>query len=133
MVFVDIVCHLDVLPMIGSTLFFAQRFSAVFLLAYVIWLITFFIFNQPFEFSTWVQFTNQQKFLIFTSAVALIIPLHAFIGLWTIGTDYFTQRTLGFLNNRLSQYAGLIRGTYTFLFTIWGFFIVFFILFIIWS
>ena len=133
MVFVDIVCHLDVLPMIGSTLFFAQRFSAVFLLAYVIWLVTFFILNQPLEYSAWAQFTNQQKFLFFTSAIALIIPLHAFIGLWTIGTDYFTQRTLGFLNNRLSQYAGLIRGAYTFLFTIWGFLIVFFILFIIWS
>ena len=118
MVFVDIVCDLDVLPMIGSTLFIAQRLSAVFILAYVIWLITFFILNQPFEFSTWVQFTNQQKFLIFTSAVSLIIPLHAFIGLWTIGTDYFTQRPLGSLNNRLSQYAELIRGAYTFLFVL---------------
>ena len=133
MVFVDIVCHLDVLPMIGSTLFFAQRFSAVFLLAYVIWLITFFIFNQPFEFSGWEQFTNQQIFLIFTSLVAVTILLHAFIGLWTIGTDYFTQRTIGFFNLQVAQYANLIRGGYTLLFITWGFLTVFFIFFIIWS
>jgi succinate dehydrogenase / fumarate reductase membrane anchor subunit len=119
--------------MIGSTLFFVQRFSAVFLLAYTIWLTTFFIFNQPFEFSAWEQFTNQQTFLIFTSLVALITLLHAFIGLWTIGTDYFTQRTIGFLNLQVAQYANLIRGGYTLLFIIWGFLTVFFILFIIWS
>ena len=119
--------------MIGSTLFFAQRFSALVLLAYTMWLTIFFVFNQPFEFSTWYQFTNQKTFLIFTSLVAITIPLHAFIGLWTIGTDYFTYRTLGFLNHRLAEYAGLIRGVYSFIFTIWGFFIVFLILFIIWS
>ena len=133
MVFVDFVSNMDVLPMIGSTLFFAQRFSAVFILAYTIWVITFFIFNQPFEFSAWEQFTNQQIFLIFTSLVALITLLHAFIGLWTIGTDYFTQRTIGFLNLQVAQYANLIRGGYTLLFIIWGSLTVFFILFIIWS
>ena len=133
MVFVNFVCNFGFLSMIGSTLFFVQRFSAVFLLAYTIWLATFFIFNQPFEFSAWEQFTNQQTFLIFTSLVALIILLHAFIGLWTIGTDYFTQRTIGFFNLQVAQYANLIRGGYTLLFITWGFLTVFFIFFIIWS
>jgi len=117
----------------GSTLFYIQRFSAVFLLGYLIWLIIFFIFNQPLEFTSWQIFTNQIEFRILTTLFAFISILHAFIGLWTVGTDYFTSRTLGFLNPVLAKYANFIRGAYTLLFCFIGFLIIFIILFTIWS
>jgi succinate dehydrogenase / fumarate reductase membrane anchor subunit len=117
----------------GSTLFYIQRFSAVFLLGYLMWVMTFFIFNQPFEFTSWQIFTNQIEFLILTTLVAFISILHAFIGLWTVGTDYFTPRTLGFLSPVLAKYANLIRGMYTLLFCLIGLSIILIILFTIWS
>ena len=117
----------------GSTLFYIQRLSALFLLGYLIWLMIFFIFNQPLEFTSWQIFTNKIEFRILTTLFAFISILHAFIGLWTVGTDYFTSRTLGFLNPVLAKYANLIRGAYTLLFCFIGFLIIFIILFTIWS
>jgi len=119
--------------MIGSTLFYAQRLTAVFLLGYSLWLLSFFILNQPLEYNIWVFFTDQMHFLILTSIMAIIIAIHSFIGLWTIGTDYFTSRTLGFLSPAIAKHADVIRGLYSLLFTIWGISIIIFILLIIWS
>ena len=119
--------------MTGSTLFYAQRLSAIFLLGYTIWLSSFFLLHHPLEYNSWSQFTDQIIFLVLTSAVALNIIIHAFIGLWTIGTDYFTSRTLGFLSPAIGKYAKLIRGTYYLLFSFWGCLIIFITLFIIWS
>ena len=119
--------------MIGSTLFYTQRFSAILLFGYSVWLLAFFMFNQPLEYSAWILFTDQINFLILTSLVAFITAIHAFIGLWTIGTDYFTSRTLGFLSPAIARYADLIRGFYYVLFVLWGLSVIFFILFTIWS
>ena len=46
--------------------------------------------------------------------------MHAFIGLWTVGTDYLTSRTLGFLSYRLANYADFIRNSYQILFVFLG-------------
>jgi succinate dehydrogenase / fumarate reductase membrane anchor subunit len=119
--------------MTGSLLFYAQRFSAVFLLGYSVWLALFLLLNQPLEYDTWSLFARQTIFLLLTSAAAFIIVVHSFIGLWTIGTDYFTVRTLGFLSPAIGKYANLIRGTYSILFSLWGCLVMFIILFIIWS
>ena len=119
--------------MMGSTLFFIQRFSALFLLGYSLWIMTFVFLNQPLEFTAWQIFTNQSEFLILTTLVAFISILHAYIGLWTVGTDYFTSRTLGFLHPELAKYANLIRGIYTLIFCIVGLLIIFIILLTIWS
>ena len=119
--------------MIGSTLFYAQRLSAVFLLGYTVWLSSFLLFNQPLEFNTWSAFTDQIVFLIMTSLASLIIVIHSFIGLWTIGTDYFTSRPLGFVSPAFVRYSNIIRGTYSLLFVFWGCVVIFIILFTIWS
>ena len=119
--------------MIGSTLFYAQRLSAVFLLGYTVWLSSFFLVNQPLEFDAWSVFTDQIVFLIITSLVSLIIVIHSFIGLWTIGTDYFTSRTLGFISPAIGKYANIIRGSFSLLFILWGCVVIFILLFTIWS
>jgi len=119
--------------MTGSTLFYAQRLSAIFLLGYTIWLSSFFLLHQPLEYDAWSQFTDQIIFSVLTSAFAFIVVIHSFIGLWTIGTDYFTSRTLGFLSPAIGKYADTIRGAYSLLFILWGCLVVFIIFFIIWS
>ena len=119
--------------MIGSTLFYVQRFSAVYLLAYTFWISAFLITNNPLEYKTWTVFTNQIDFLVLTSIAAFVSIIHAFIGLWTIGTDYFTSRTLGFLSMSFAKYADVIRGTYTIFFSLLGLSITTIILLTIWS
>ena len=133
MVFAGLVCFHEIVPMIRSTLFYAQRFSAVYLLAYTFWLAIFFVSNNPLEYYTWSVFTKQLDFLVLTSIAAFVSIIHAFIGLWTIGTDYFTSRTLGFISMRFAKYADIIRGTYTIFFSLLGLSIITIILHTIWS
>tara|TARA_Y100001936_G_scaffold97795_1_gene96123 strand:+ start:6324 stop:6725 length:402 start_codon:yes stop_codon:yes gene_type:complete len=116
----------------GSSLFYLLRLSALFMLGYTIWVLSFILYNQPIEYSSWIFFTNQTLFQLSTSFAAFFILIHTFIGLWTVGTDYFTPRTLGFLHPTLARYADLIRSGYTFLFVALGILIVITTLFIIW-
>ena len=68
----------------------------------------------------------------FTSLISLLIILHSFIGLWTVGTDYLTKRTLGFLNKSVATNANIIRNVYYSLFVGLGAFYLMAILYIIW-
>ena len=133
MVFIVCIRFFETVDMIGSTLFYVQRYSAVYLLAYTIWVVSFLIVNNPLEYNSWTAFTNQIYFLVLTSLAAAVSIIHAFIGLWTIGTDYFTSRTLGFLSMSFSKYADIIRGAYTILFSLLGLSIFAIILLTIWS
>jgi len=117
----------------GSSLFYWLRLSAIFMLGYTIWVSSFILTNQPVEYNSWILFTNQTFFQLSTTFAASFVLVHTFIGLWTVGTDYFTPRTLGFLHPTLAKYADLIRSGYTFLFVALGVLIVITTLFIIWS
>ena len=117
----------------GSSLFYWLRLSALFMLGYTVWVLSFILTNQPVEYNSWISFTNQTFFQLSTTFAAFFVLVHTFIVLWTVGTDYFTQRTLGFLHPTLAKYADLIRSGYTFLFVALGMLIVITTLFIIWS
>ena len=117
----------------GSTLFYLVRSSALFVLGYSLWILSFLLTNKPIDYVGWVSFTNQPLFQFSTTFAFLFILIHAFIGLWTVGTDYFTPRTLGFISPTLIRYADLIRGAYTIIFVALGLLIVTTTLFIIWS
>ena len=117
----------------GSTLFYLVRLSALFVLGYSLWILSFILTNKPIDYVAWVSFTNQSLFQFSTTFAFLFMLIHAFIGLWTVGTDYFTSRTLGFINPTLIRYADFIRGAYTIIFVALGILIVTTTLFIIWS
>ena len=117
----------------GSTLFYLVRLSALFVLGYSIWILSFILINKHIEYEAWISFTNQPLFQFSTTFAFLFILIHAFIGLWTVGTDYFTSRTLGFISPILMRYADFIRGAFTIIFVALGFLIVTTTLFIIWS
>jgi succinate dehydrogenase / fumarate reductase membrane anchor subunit len=61
------------------------------------------------------------------SIFILLVCIHAFIGLWTVGTDYLTQRTLGFISNGLSKKADIIRKLYEVSFLLLGLLLLSFI------
>ena len=51
-------------------------------------------------------------FKTLTTLVIASIIVHSVIGLWTVGTDYLTPRTLGFISSRLGGYANHLRLMY---------------------
>ncbi|MDA0758908.1 MAG: hypothetical protein O3C66_00660 [Proteobacteria bacterium] len=114
---------------IGKFFWYLQRYSALYFLFFLGYL----------EYLYW---SDQLAFDLVTSNLALKVSLslfiilacmHGFVGLWTVGTDYFTKRTLGFISPRLGSYGDLIRKIYEGFFVLLGIVIVILYLLIIWS
>ena len=115
----------------GSMLWNLQRYSSLFILIYLVYLVGF-IYSNDLDFFSWSDFFLSFEIRIISSFAFFLIILHAFIGLWTVGTDYLTYRTLGFLNKSLSKYADIYRKIYYFLFVLLGAMYLALVLYIIW-
>ena len=94
-----------------------QRYSAFVLAVYTVFLLLFFITHPELEFSTWIALFEQPVMKIATLLALLALLIHAWIGVWTVITDYIHCSYL-----RLGIYAVVLTSLIASL--IWGFFIV---------
>ena len=90
------------------------------------------ISQDEINFFSWSNFFLSFEVRLLTSFIFIMIVVHAYIGLWTVGTDYLTSRTLGFLNKSIAKRAKLMRNTYFFTFGFLGIVYLGSILYIIW-
>jgi len=117
----------------GSLIWYAQRYSSLVILTYVAYLFYYFLtLSGDISYFEWTMFILSFQMRIFTSLVSILIILHAFIGLWTVGTDYLTIRTLGFLSKSVAKSANIIRNLYYFIFIFLGSLYLIAILYMIW-
>ena len=116
----------------GSFIWYTQRYTSLLILSYLIYIFSFIFDNQDINFFSWSDFFLSFQVRFLSSIVFLIIVLHAFIGLWTVGTDYLTKRTLGFLNVSLSRRADTLRYIYYLIFGLLGIVYLTAIFYIIW-
>ena len=116
----------------GSFIWYTQRYTSLIILSYLIYILSFIFTNQDINFFSWSDFFLSFQVRFLSSIVFLVIVLHAFIGLWTVGTDYLTKRTLGFLNASLSRRADTLRYIYYLFFGLLGIVYLSAILYIIW-
>ncbi|KTD52718.1 succinate dehydrogenase, hydrophobic membrane anchor protein [Legionella quateirensis] len=65
-----------------------QRVTAVFFAAYAIFLFGFLIMHPDLNFEQWQLLFNNTLFQIATAIGLLALSLHAWIGIWTVTTDY---------------------------------------------
>lgn len=65
-----------------------QRVSAVVLAVYIIFLVIFFVSNPGMEYATWQGLFGQLWMKVFTFIALLSLYAHAWIGVWTVLTDY---------------------------------------------
>ena len=119
--------------MSGSLIWHLQRWSAVIIFIYLIYLLSFFISTHQINFEIWNIFVQTLVFKISTSIVFCSIIIHSFIGLWTVGTDYLTPRVLGFINLSLSKIADISRFLFNFFFSALGLILYIYLLFLIWA
>ena len=114
---------------LGKLIWYLQRYSAIYFLIFLGYM-GLIVLTDRFSF----QFlTESLTFKLSLSFFIILACLHAFAGLWTIGTDYLTKRTLGFVSPFLSSYADFFRKFFEFFFISLGLFLVIFYLLIIWS
>ena len=116
----------------GSFIWYSQRYTSLLILSYLIYILSFIFTNQDINFFSWSDFFLSFQVRFLSSIVFLVIVLHAFIGLWTVGTDYLTKRTLGYLNISLSRGADILRYIYYFIFGLLGIVYLTAIFYIIW-
>ena len=69
-----------------------QRVSAVILAVYFVVIIGWLIFASEVSYSTWHDFMTCTVMRIFSLLAIVSLAAHAWIGVWTVFTDYLTVR-----------------------------------------
>ncbi len=65
-----------------------QRVTALIMLAYTLFLLGFFLTSSNLDYETWSSLFEGTAMRIFSLLALLSIAAHAWIGLWTVATDY---------------------------------------------
>ena len=79
----------------GLTDFIIQRVTAVILLAYGSCVCAFFFSGGSTDHASLVAFFGHPAMQIFSTLAVLCTIAHAWIGLWTVGTDYLLPGHIG--------------------------------------
>lgn len=96
-----------------------QRVSAVIMLAYTLFILGFFLTNPNLEFATWEALFEGTAMRVFSLLALLSIAAHAWIGLWTVATDYIKPtgvRVVYYLVVALALFAYVVWGVQV----LWG-------------
>ncbi|MEM7098319.1 MAG: succinate dehydrogenase, hydrophobic membrane anchor protein [Pseudomonadota bacterium] len=79
----------------GLTDFIVQRVTAVILGAYMVVVLGFFLLGDAVTHARLVAFFGATPMQIFSTLAILSTLAHAWIGMWTIGTDYLRPAHVG--------------------------------------
>ena len=72
-----------------------QRISAYILAAYTVVIVGYLVFGGKINYSAWKGLFDTTWMQVFTMLALLSLIAHAWIGMWTIGTDYLRELQLG--------------------------------------
>ena len=112
----------------GRLTWYLQRYTAIYFITFLAYLeYVFWTSGFTFEF-----LISNSLFKVFLSIFVLLVCAHAYIGLWTVGTDYLIKRTLGFVSPSLGAVASTLRKIYEVIFISLGVLIAALYLLIIW-
>ena len=72
-----------------------QRFSAVILAAYTLFILAVLIATPELDYETWRAVLSKNSVRLFSIISLFALCGHTWVGMWTVGTDYLTGRQLG--------------------------------------
>lgn len=98
----------------------AQRISGVVLLLYVVFLTFFLLTNPALTFNEWEALFQQNWMRTFSLLALLSMIVHAWVGLWSVTTDYITTRQLGAIATPLRLSLQGIAALIAFYYLLWG-------------
>lgn len=79
----------------GLSDFVIQRVSAVVLTLYTLCVLGFFLVHPDMDHATLRDYFASTPMLLFSTLMVLSTAAHAWIGMWTIGTDYIRDHYFG--------------------------------------
>ncbi len=97
-----------------------QRFSAVILAAYTLYILGSFLVHPEMDYLQWRAIFDSTAMRFFSLITVLALCAHAWIGMWTISTDYLTSVQLG---SRATVYRILFQAVcalITVVYLLWG-------------
>lgn len=65
-----------------------QRLSAVMLAAYTLFMVAYFLMLPAWTYEAWTSLFAQGWMKLFTLLTIIAVIAHAWIGMWTVATDY---------------------------------------------
>ena len=72
-----------------------QRVSAVILAVYLVVLLGWILLSGPVEFASWQSFMLSAPMKVLNLLALLALVAHAWVGMWTVFTDYVTKGSMG--------------------------------------
>ncbi|MAT92894.1 MAG: succinate dehydrogenase, hydrophobic membrane anchor protein [Halioglobus sp.] len=72
------------------------------------------------DYASWKAMFEHTAMKIFTLLAILSLAAHAWIGMWSVGTDYLTQRLMGPVGNVLRLAFQIACSLVVFVYVIWG-------------
>jgi succinate dehydrogenase / fumarate reductase membrane anchor subunit len=104
----------------GSRDWILQRISAIILAVYTVVILAWLLCNKGFEYVQWQQFMGSTAMGVFSLLTVVSLAIHAWVGMWTVFTDYVTTRQMGATAPGLRivlQGAAIVS---IIVFTLWG-------------
>jgi succinate dehydrogenase / fumarate reductase membrane anchor subunit len=98
----------------------AQRVSAVVLAAYFLFLLGYLVANPGIGFADWHGLFSQGWMRIFSLLAVVALSVHAWVGMWTISTDYLTPMAFGKSATAVRFLFQAVCGIAMFAFFVWG-------------
>ncbi|CAE6921148.1 MULTISPECIES: succinate dehydrogenase, hydrophobic membrane anchor protein [Pseudomonas] len=98
----------------------AQRVSAVVLAAYVLFLLGYVIVNPGMDYAGWHGLFSHTAMRIFSLLTLVSLSVHAWVGMWTISTDYLTNMALGKCATAVRFLFQAACGIAMFAYFVWG-------------
>ena len=83
--------------------FVMQRVSALVLGLYTLCLLGFLVSHSELSQVEWVGFMQSMPMMIFSTVSLVSLCVHAWVGMWTIGTDYIRSFSFGKRSTFLRQ------------------------------
>lgn len=97
-----------------------QRFTAVVLAVYSIFLLGYLILNPDLTYLQWQDLFSATWMRIASLLALLSLCAHAWIGMWTIATDYLTPDMLGPKATAIRFLFQAACIVLTFIYLVWG-------------
>ncbi len=71
-----------------------QRITALYFAIYSLFLLCFLLIHPQLQYSEWSALFHCGIFQVATVVALLMLSLHAWIGIWTVTTDYLTRTAI---------------------------------------
>ncbi len=97
-----------------------QRGTALVLLAYVLYVVAIVLFTPGLDHATWQAHFASTPMKVFGMMALVSLVVHAWIGLWTVSTDYFTEYLLGAKGNVIRWIFQAVCALVLFAYLVWG-------------